>query len=155
MHITVQDLPATLSRIPSPSPYPDTVTSRLSFQSHDFLTSQPPNTADVFFLRKILHDWPLNEAQQILGHIAAAMKPGAVVVVMDIILPVLGTGLGGWVEARLRVKDLTMAQSFNSGEREMDDWLKLVEGTRPGLRLVRVEQPKDSVMAGLILEKDE
>ena len=153
LHITVQDLPATLSSRASPFEPPDSVSSRVIFPPHYFFTPQPPNTADVFFLRKILHDWPLTEAQQILGHIAAAMKPGALVVVMDTILPPPEKGPGGFVEAELRVRDLTMAQSFNGGEREMEDWVELIGGVRPRLRLRTWEQPKGSVMAMLVLER--
>jgi 6-hydroxytryprostatin B O-methyltransferase len=153
----VQDLPATLSSLAPPSSQlPDAIASRLRFQPHDFFTPQPPphSTADVFFLRKILHDWPASEARQILGHVAAAMKPGARAVVMDTVLPPPGKGPGGLAEAGLRVRDLTMAQSFNGGEREMEDWVRLVEGVRPGLGLVRWEQPKGSAMAMLVLERD-
>ena len=110
--------------------------------------------ADVFFLRKILHDWPFNEARQILGHLAMVMRPTARVVVMDVILPVPAKGLGGFPEARIRVRDLTMAQTFNGGEREMEDWVKLIDEVRPNLRLVKVEQPKGSAMALLVLERD-
>lgn len=81
------------------------------------------------------------------------MKPGALAVVMDTVLPPPGKGPGGLVEAGLRVRDLTMAQSFNSGEREMEDWVELIGGVRPRLGLVRWEQPKESAMAMLVLER--
>ena len=154
LHITVQDLPTTLSSRAPSSYLPDSIVSRLTFQPHDFLTPQPLNTADVFFLRKILHNWSSSEAQQILGHISAAMKPGALVVVMDTVLPPPGKGLGGLVEAGLRVRDLTMAQMLNGAEREMEDWVSLIEGVRPGLGLVKWKQPKGSVMSILVLERD-
>lgn len=82
------------------------------------------------------------------------MKPGARAVVMDTVLPPPGKGPGGLAEAGLRVRDLTMAQSFNGGEREMEDWVRLVEGVRPRLGLVRWEQPKGSAMAMLVLERE-
>ena len=117
----------TLSKIPSLSDLPESVVSRVTFQPQDFFTPQLSQSTDVFFLRKILHDWPLSEARQILGHIAAAMKPAALVVVMELILPMTGTGRESFSEARLRDRDLTMAQKFNASEREMEDWIELIE----------------------------
>ena len=75
-------------------------------------------------------------------------------VVLDTILPPPGKGLGSLMEARLRVRDLTMVQSFNSGEREMEDWARLIEGVRPRLEMARWEQPRGSAMAVLILRRD-
>ena len=84
------------------------------------------------------------------------MKPSALTVVMDTILPPPGDPAGGGLgEAVLRVRDLSMAQNFNSGERDLDDWENLIEGVRPRLKLVRWEQPKGSVLGVLILERYE
>lgn len=54
----------------------------------------------------------------------------------------------------MRVGDLNMVRSFNGGEREVEDWVRLIDGVRPGLRLVRWEQPKGSAMAVLIFERN-
>ena len=37
---------------------PSNLNSRNSFQTCDFMTLQPIKSADVYFLRHILHDWP-------------------------------------------------------------------------------------------------
>ena len=157
MHVTVQDLLGPLSSAGADhSALPPSIASRITFQPHDFFESQPHSIsapADAFFLRKILHDWPLQEAQQILGHVSAALGPGAVVVVMDTVLPPPGDGTASLVEARLRARNLTMMQAFNSGEREMREWLELLEGVRPRLRLVEYTQPTGSFMAVLTLER--
>ena len=48
---------------------------------------------------------------------------------------------------------MAMAQSLNAEEREMEEWVRLVEGVKPGLKLVGYEQPKGSVMALLVLKR--
>lgn len=134
------------------------IASRVKLQPHDFFTPQPRDTAlsaDVFLLRKILHDWPFQEARQILNHLASAMKSGAKVVVMDVVLPRPEERVGKFAEANLRVRDLIMAQHFNSGERDVEDWMNLIDTVSPRLMLISIERPKGSTMSVLVLEKVE
>lgn len=49
---------------------------------------------------------------------------------------------GGLVGAGMRVRDLNMAQSFNGGEREMEDWVRLIDGVRPGFEAGEVGAAK-------------
>lgn len=65
---------------------------------------------------------------------------------MDTILPLAGEMAPGQ-EAMLRVKDLTMAQSFNSKEREWEEWEELFGSTEPRLRVESWRQPFGSAMA--------
>ena len=90
----------------------------------------------------------------ILNHLATALKPGALLLVMDTILPLPGS-MHPTQEAVIRVRDLTMAQSFNSKEREMSDWEELFGSTMPKLRLRESTQPFGSVMALMTVVKDE
>ena len=62
---------------------------------------------------------------------------------METVLPKPGT-IAVTQEALLRVRDLTMRQTFNSKEREMEDWEGLFKEV--GLRVVGVEQGFGSVM---------
>lgn len=57
---------------------------------------------------------------------------------MDTVLPVPGENEDPIVEAMLRVRDLTMLQAFNSSERELADWERLLEeaGADGGFRFV-------------------
>ncbi|KAL8651729.1 MAG: hypothetical protein Q9226_004580 [Calogaya cf. arnoldii] len=43
--------------------------------AHDFFTSQPVQGPKIFLIRQVLHDWPDQECQKILEHLAAAMSP--------------------------------------------------------------------------------
>ncbi|KAG4218382.1 hypothetical protein PC116_g33138, partial [Phytophthora cactorum] len=118
---TVQDLPEAVEALSSTlSDLPETITSRVQFKAHSFFDPQPPHqpgwpAPDVYFLRKILHDWPADRAREILSQLATALqkegekkkKAGARSVIMDIIIPPPGT-IARSQEAMLRVRDLSM-----------------------------------------------
>lgn len=147
----MQDLPSTLqnsSEILSTLDPP--VASRLNFVAHNFFEPQPKDTADnadIFFLRRILHDWPDAEAITILQHLATALtKNDARILIMDTILPVPGNE-APLSEATLRATDLTMRQMFNSREREIEDWTRLFESTTPKLKLQGYKLPMGSALA--------
>ena len=159
LHITVQDLPDTVAKAEAHlATLHSSIGSRIKLQSHDFFTPQPRDTgpsADAFLLRRILHDWPFQEALQILNHIARAMKSDAQVVILDTILPRPEDRMGKFWEAKFRVRDLTMAQIFNSGVREMGDWIEVINAVSPKLKLVGVDRPKGSTWSVLVLERVE
>ncbi|OTB15083.1 hypothetical protein K445DRAFT_301687 [Daldinia sp. EC12] len=160
---TVQDLPEAVEALSSTlSDLPETITSRVQFKAHSFFDPQPPHqpgwpAPNVYFLRKILHDWPADRAREILSQLATALQKGeeekekkkkasARIVIMDIILPPPGT-IERTQEAMLRVRDLSMAQAFNSQERNLTDWEELFESAEPKLRLISWKQPPGSAMA--------
>ena len=59
-----------------------TLTSTYS-AAHDFYTTQPRHSADVFILRAILHGWSDAYALKILKHLRAAAKPETRLVVLE------------------------------------------------------------------------
>ncbi|KAA8642771.1 hypothetical protein EYZ11_002931 [Aspergillus tanneri] len=137
LSLTVQDLPAAIESAPVNSP--------VSFQQHDFFKPQPIREADVYFLRTIIHDWPLAEATQILGHIAAAMGPKSKLLIMDIVLPPPGSASIS-DESLARLRDVTMLGTFNACEREQSDWEALINAIG-GLRIVDVRKPARSSLS--------
>jgi len=153
LQFTIQDLPevvsegkAKLSQLASAS-----VASRINFSVHNFLKPQPNGPKpDIFFLRRILHNWPDHQAREILNHLAVALRdsgnPRARILVMDSILPLPGT-LPRFQDAYLRVRDLTMTQLFNSRERELEEWKDLFSSTEPKLELREWKEPPGSNMA--------
>jgi 6-hydroxytryprostatin B O-methyltransferase len=147
----VQDLPpnSEIGRKAAESSLPVDITSRITFQGHDFTHPQPVRGADVYLLRMILHDWPDEEAVKILRSIVAAMeKPKSRLLIMDTVLPMPGSEPVS-VERIVRARDLTMMQAFNSKERDLDDWKALLAAADPNMRLVRVIQPFGSAMSVL------
>jgi 6-hydroxytryprostatin B O-methyltransferase len=99
----------------------------------------------------ILHDWPRTEALLILKNHLNVLKgnPGSRLVIMDTVLPVPGS-ISSVEEALLRVRDLTMIQSFNSRERELAEFEELFTQTSDEegrLVLKKVIKPAGSVMS--------
>jgi hypothetical protein len=83
LRVIVQDLPEVI----------ETTRLRLddaagiSLQVHNFFEPQPFRDADVYFFRMILHDWPDEFCTKILRQVIPALKPGARLIVNDLIIP--------------------------------------------------------------------
>lgn len=158
LRFTITDLPETVDvarREFAKRELDPSIASRIDFYAADFFTTTTTTTTegDIYLLRKILHDWPFDAAHTILQGLVDAIQPGASILVMDTILPRAGT-TSARHEALLRVRDLTMMQSFNSRERELDDWLGLFGSTRPRLELRRTTLPAGSAMAVMELVRE-
>ena len=110
--------------------------------------------ADVFFLRKIIHDWPFSKAKQILQQLAKALKRGGLILVMDTILPAPAS-VPSRHEALLRQRDLLMTQNFNAKERELEEWVALFSSCEPKLRLTSWKAPVGSFMAVMVLTRED
>lgn len=152
-HLTfvVQDLPVNTDsgRKVAANSLPTDVTSRITFQGHDFTKPQPLPGADVYLLRMILHDWPDGDAAKIIRSIVAAMdQTKSRLLIMDTVLPMPGS-IPVSLERLARVRDLTMLQAFNSKERHLNDWTELLAVADPKLQLARVVQPFGSAMSVL------
>lgn len=141
LRLVVQDLPDVIeTSIAGASSLEDAVRSRITFQGHSFFDPQPVKDGDVYLLRMILHDWPHEEAKKILGHIRKVMKPTARLVIMDTALPEPGT-ISLSQECQLRVRDLTMRETFNAHEREMEEWKILLAEVDKNWKIQRAVQP--------------
>lgn len=121
------------------------IAARIHFQEHDFFLEQNLTTADVYLLRMIIHDWPDAEAVKIIRRLVKAMKPKSRILIMDMILPVPGGPLN--FEAALRQKDLMMKQVLNAREREIEDWISLINQADPGLEIVDWNRPACSQLS--------
>lgn len=83
------------------SKVPLSLSARLTFMPHDFLTEQPVKNADVYLFRWIFHNWPDKYCVLILRNLIPALKKGAMVVINDNCLPEPRT-LGLWQEEKIR-----------------------------------------------------
>ncbi|KAL9088823.1 MAG: hypothetical protein Q9159_002859 [Coniocarpon cinnabarinum] len=147
LNFIVQDLPpnADAGRKALPSEF----ANRITFQGHDFMDPQPVHAADAYLLRMILHDWPDAESAKILSNIVAQMDAKkSRLLIMDTVLPKPGS-VPVSEERIVRVRDLTMMQAFNSKERDIEDWERLLGMVDSRLRIVGVKQPFGSAMGVL------
>ncbi|KAI2938937.1 hypothetical protein CBS147343_7506 [Aspergillus niger] len=98
--------------------------------AHDFFNPQPVSGALVYFIRRVLHDWPDEEVRQILAHQADAMdRERSRILITETIIPDIGA------TATNAYMDLTM-MTFGGRERTVKDFAHLFE--LAGLRLANV-----------------
>jgi len=61
--------------------------SRVELSKHSFFEPQPFKTAEVYYMHKIMHDWPDVECVTILSQLRDAMGRDSKILVNDVILP--------------------------------------------------------------------
>lgn len=86
--------------------------------------------AKIYYVRNIIHDFPDDQATQILKRTAAACTPDSVILIDDIVLPVTGAT---WQAMQL---DLTMMMCLGGMERNVAQFEALL--SRAGLRIVEI-----------------
>lgn len=158
LKLVVQDLPGNADngrKMLTSSPDKASLAERITFQGHDFMQQQPVRGADVYLLRTVLHDWTDVQAAKIVRNLVDAMKdnPSSKLLIMDTVLPKPGS-VPVSIERLVRVRDMTMLQTFNSKERDLDDWKALLAGADVGLHLVNVIQPFGSALSVLEVTLD-
>ncbi|KAF2266510.1 S-adenosyl-L-methionine-dependent methyltransferase [Lojkania enalia] len=154
LHVTVQDLPTVIAGV-GQDIAPE-LSSRVSFMSHDFLAenaAQPVKNADVYLLRWILHNWSDKYSIRILQSLRPALKKGARVLIMEVIMPEPGA-LPLWKEKDLRTMDMDMLTLFNSEERGLIEWQKLIHAADPHFRFVKATEPVGSALGIIEIEWD-
>jgi hypothetical protein len=110
-----------------PDQAPAGLEGRWSSQGGSFFDEVPP--ADAYLLKWILHDWPDEECVRILSHCRASLRPGGVVVVVELVL-----GRPGY-ESEAALADLTMLVGPGGRERSEAEYAVLLD--LAGLRLTR------------------
>ncbi|KAI9727413.1 MAG: hypothetical protein M1834_008419 [Cirrosporium novae-zelandiae] len=137
----VQDLPNVIAR--GESALPSNMKDRISFMAHDFFTPQPVQ-AEFYLLRFILHDYPDKHSVKIVQNLVSAMKKGTRIIVMDGVMPPPNT-IPKSEERLTRIMDLEMMTTFNSREREVEDWAAIFAKADPRLKLRNTIRPPGSI----------
>jgi O-methyltransferase domain len=122
--LILQDRPYVLDSI-SPEDLPG-----ITKMSHDFFTPQPVIGAQMFYIRRVMHDWQDADASLILKSIVPAMAPDSRIIVSDMAIPEMATERDAgaiWLDM--------MMLSIGGKERTKRDWEVL--GEMAGLRLVK------------------
>ena len=135
---------------------PKDIQSRIQAFEHDFFQPQPQKGADVYLMRTILHDWSDADAVKIVKGLVDAMAPSSRLLIMDMVLPKPGSG-SQTHEAALRQKDLMMIGTFNAKEREVEEWIELLQMADARLRIRAIKRPAGSELSVIevCLEHDE
>ncbi|KAL6872762.1 O-methyltransferase domain-containing protein [Trichoderma novae-zelandiae] len=130
LRFIVQDLPELQPAFEQAMESKPELASRISFQAHDFFTPQPVS-AGAYMLRNIFHDWQDKYVVQILRHLIPALRPGARIVLFDVVMP--ADDAKGGERAPLPVRkmqsafDMQMLVTLNARERTAEDWRAVLE----------------------------
>ncbi|CAG8126401.1 unnamed protein product [Penicillium salamii] len=98
--------------------------------AHDFFQPQPIQGARIYYMRRIIHDWPDEKAAEILKNTKAALGPDSVILIDDMVLPNAGVHWYG------TVLDMTMMAGLAAQERTEEQWNGLME--KAGLKIQKV-----------------
>lgn len=104
------------------------LSDRITVVGGDFFDSVPP--ADVYVMSVVLHDWDNSSAARILGNTAKAARPGARLVLIEMVMP---EGDGPHFT---KMVDLTMLAMVGGRERTETEWRQLLGGS--GFSLDRI-----------------
>jgi hypothetical protein len=96
---TVQDLEAVVAK--GSSMVPEALQDQISFEVHDMFQPQKRKGADVYFFRKIFHNWSDVRCVEILRAHIPALKPGAHILIVDRVLGPPGS-MPPWIEKTAR-----------------------------------------------------
>ncbi|KAH9844670.1 Hydroxyindole O-methyltransferase [Teratosphaeria destructans] len=126
---------------------PESVTSRIQYQAHDFFQEQPIKGAEVYLLRMILHYWSLEHSVKTLRALIPALEAGkSRIIVMDTVLPAPGS-ISNVMERQLRVRDLAMMQLHGSHERNPEDWNAIFKAADERFEIKSMNMPFGSELA--------
>jgi 2-polyprenyl-3-methyl-5-hydroxy-6-metoxy-1,4-benzoquinol methylase len=105
-----------------------------------------PGDADVYILRQVLHDWPDDQAIEILSTCRRAMtRPGARLLVSDIHLAEHAVACAR-DEARF-LQDMNMFVMFGTGERTESEFRALLSATGFSVGTVLATSPEETIVA--------
>ncbi|CAJ2509478.1 Uu.00g145040.m01.CDS01 [Anthostomella pinea] len=129
LKLVVQDIDALTIRAADASK-PADGGSRVRFMTHDFFIEQPVVGADALI---------------------PALKPGARVILNDVVVPGPGDSTAGSAAA-IRSDDLNMTMLFNASDREMTGWARLFEVASLGFHFEGGRQPPGSGLWVMVAE---
>ncbi|KAJ5347653.1 Winged helix-turn-helix transcription repressor DNA-binding [Penicillium brevicompactum] len=124
---------------------PQTVTGeylRISVNEIEWLTGLHVSGAKFYYLRRIMHDWPDNEAAAILRNIVAVMNVNSRILIDDTVLPDTGAN---WQST---LADLAM-MAFGGKERTRAQWHSLAKSA--GLRVEQIHTYVASTYTAIVV----
>jgi demethylsterigmatocystin 6-O-methyltransferase len=98
--------------------------------------------AKIYYMRNILHDFPDEKCITILKNTAAALAPGSVILLDEMVIPDTGAHF------RATQQDMIVMATFAAVERTEAHWHTLVEAA--GLKITKISLYDDNVDDSLI-----
>jgi O-methyltransferase domain/Dimerisation domain len=112
------------------------VADRVQIEAGSFFETVPDG-GDAYILSHIIHDWNEEQCLTILGHCRRAMKPGAKLLIVEMVLPAGDTFHPG------KLLDMTMLVMAGGQERTETEYAELLG--KAGFRLTRVVPTESAV----------
>jgi len=153
IHVVLQDLGVVIdqARLAWEQKVPEVVESGgAKMVPMNFFEDSPLPNCDFYYMKHILHDWPVDECVTILKNITKSMKQSSKVFIHEFILPpptrvddsavdqapeplLANYGVGN---SRLYNLDINMMAMLNSKERTLAEYINL--GDQAGLKVVKL-----------------
>ncbi|KAL4751922.1 O-methyltransferase-domain-containing protein [Aspergillus terricola var. indicus] len=123
----------------------ESVRSAIELGIHNHCDEQPIQHADVYLLRMVLHNHTDANAIRILAPLVRPLRtnPAARLLIADTVLPEPGD-VGCLDEALQRYRDLTMQQVFNTRERSLAEFQRLLDAVSDSAGQLVVENIRRS-----------
>lgn len=115
------------------------LSSRVSFQRHDFFTAQSPAAGiSAYLLRQCLHNWSDEDSVKIIKTFIPALEasPETALLINEGIMPNRGD-VALHEERMFRQMDLAMFVTTNAKQRTEEDWRALVANADRRLKVSR------------------
>ncbi|KAF9886000.1 hypothetical protein FE257_012178 [Aspergillus nanangensis] len=124
--LILEDLPETLAKFPA------TVDKRIRPLEYNFFTEQPVKGANIYYLRRVLHDWPDKSARQILSNTAVVMNAQSRLLIGEIVMRDTN-------ESSDNIGlDLRMMFLLNGKQRTKTEWEELLATVTPPLEILKI-----------------
>ncbi|KAJ5980347.1 S-adenosyl-L-methionine-dependent methyltransferase [Penicillium waksmanii] len=133
--LVLQDLPAVVGAL---SPI-----EGVKIEAYSFFEKQPVVGAKFYYLRRIMHDWPDQDATKILQNIAVAMTSHSRILIDDAVLPDTGAV---W---QVTMADLAMMNSCGGVERTKRQWESLADAA--GLKIEQIHSYVASTYTSVVV----
>ncbi|KAL4740462.1 S-adenosyl-L-methionine-dependent methyltransferase [Aspergillus similis] len=140
--LILEDLPQVIDDIKEP------LSGNISAIKYDMFEPQPIRGAKMYYMRRVLHDWPDKQALMALSHIREAMAEDSVLIIHDYTLP--NGHDGPDVLPFAAIVDFQLMELMSSHERTQQQWVALLE--KAGLRVVKIHKGQSNALPSALFE---
>lgn len=125
---------------------PQELSSQITFQPHNFFNPQIEQ-ADVYILKRVLHDWPDKYVVQILKNLTHKLKPSSRILLFESMITdaAVQSQLPPTMLRMLGATGLQMITLFNSLERSYEQWQEVIKRADERFEVHLIASTSDSL----------
>ncbi|KAL4977052.1 S-adenosyl-L-methionine-dependent methyltransferase [Aspergillus desertorum] len=140
--LILEDLPQVIDDIKEPLP------ENVSAIKHSMFEPQPTRDAKVYYMRRVLHDWPNKQALMALSRTREAMAEDSMLIIHDYTFPDGHDGPD--VIPFAAIVDFQLMELMSSHERTQQQWVTLLE--KAGFKVAKVYMGRSNALPSAIFE---